>query len=211
MKTLRILIFGILTASFSGCEILSDLFGSKADDFEIVQGKGIAKIRLDSDYGEISKLIGEASQEFKNEEERKECLNFNLKPDKMMVFFKKFENGVVYLDYPKFKTKEIPVFKLFFKNNSLIYIRLTSANFSEEIKIYRIEKKLSFGDNKDKMTETLGSDYIPYEIEPQVFEYIYAKQGISFVLEKNKITVIDIFKPLDSSETEEFMKGLKNQ
>jgi translation elongation factor P/translation initiation factor 5A len=90
---------------------------------------------------------------------------------------------------------DYPVFKVYFKNNRVCYIVLSGAAFGSVRAGYFVTKdNIGFNSKKAEVLKAHGEGYRFLDMANYDGEYIYEKQGISFVVENDEgIISMDIF------------------
>ncbi len=160
------------------------------DKFEIIPGKSVGAIKIGQNKDSVLKYVLAKYTEKTFLEEKKNFADSDLEVSPQFVLG--FDKVITFEDFPVYQ-----VFKVYFKQDSLNYIMLTSYGFGSEktIKKYKTDKKVGFNDDPKKVIKIYGEPEKIVTLTDEI-DYIYWSKGIEFVIEENKVTVIYIFKPI---------------
>ncbi|HEY6162254.1 MAG TPA: hypothetical protein VI112_13560, partial [Bacteroidia bacterium] len=90
-----------------------------------------------------------------------------------------------------------PVFKIYYKRKKVCYIILTSAGYDNAIaRNFRTDRGAGLRAEKSEVIKAFGDPTRINKMDNYEGEYMYEKDGISFVVEKDGTVIsIDIFPP----------------
>ncbi len=185
-------IFLIAVFLFSGF-----IFAQKYGDV-IVPGKGIGKIQLGMKVYDVIKILGD-----KFTENDYESLKSSYGDDLLVrVMLNEPLNRILDYQSTAKKDEHYPIFRLYFKDNILVFISLTSYSKEQDlIKKYGIMNKIFLLGKSDKAKKYFGDDYIS-----ESGDITYLEQGICFVTKDEEIRAIHLFPPLKCEEVNYFVK-----
>ena len=162
------------------------------EDLKVTPGVGIGKLKLGMTESEAIKILKSKPSERTYAEEMKSYLttgsNFSI--DSMIVFVIGFDKA---LDYPSTLSKVYPIYNMYFKNDSLVYLTISSYSagvafaksviINNSIRLLDKEKEVL-----KKMKPYLKVNYAEYN------DFVYYKEGIELSFDAKKLTSIGVFK-----------------
>lgn len=166
-------------------------------DYQIKAGVGVGKILLGMTYEEVEdilqvKPVGENN--FKDAWKAFEaCCDYN--PNNLLMFQIGFDRE---LEYEESEGMFYPIYKLYFLNNQLVYIILSTYVHPPEVyNIFSCEENIGFGSSIEEIENVFGKhDEIDISKHTQEWydgSFRYMSQGITFTLSENKTVAITLF------------------
>ncbi len=188
----KIFLCVISAALFASCSMMQTV---KLKQTGIIQGKGTSEIYIGMSSAQAKKILGKSPLVVSKEQEYNEYVDFGYVPEDELVFRIGFD---FILEYnPENNLTEIPAWKLFFKNDKLVYINFSNYIYTEIPEKYcGIKPAACFNSEKTAMISTLGNDFKYDENENNQYYYYY-KKGVFIILCEGVIKVINIFKPIN--------------
>ena len=177
---------------------------------DIQPGIGVGKLKLGMSYADVTVLMGEPSVKT-DMEKYKTSLDKNHYPLKQFAeFYQGFDFTLTYFESSN-KT-EIPAFRLFFKNNKLTGINLSTIYVKEKIEKCKLQGKVLLGAKEDDAQKLLGNG-TTYTIVPlpdsQTYDWYYSK-GIAYLIDTstkpNTVSNVKIFTPFTAKEIADIRK-----
>jgi hypothetical protein len=196
----NLLFIFILTACVTGNKTIKTTEGPA----NIIPGKGIASVQLGMSLNSITRIIGRPSIIRNFKEAKTNFIDFGIDPKDYIMFMRGFN---LEAEYSLDQKAQYPIFKLYFKDDLLVYIILTSYGFEENretILQYKTWHNISFWTEEYKLKEKFGNNYLLKPYENYKGKYYYLDLGISFLIDKEVIRTIDIFPPLTEEEKKRF-------
>lgn len=157
----------------------------------ILPGKSVGGIKIGMDRQEVEALIGEACAERTRTEEDKELIKFGKN------IWQELRYNTHYDMVLEYQNADIPVRKLYFENDKLVYMTLTAFGYEQAmLERFKINGKPCMGCPATMLASHLG---IPVFTEDytHVQQIYYLNQGIDFVTHEGKIKAINIYEPID--------------
>lgn len=172
----------------------------------IVPGTGVAEITIGTPSQKVLDILGKPIRKSTFEEEKESLLKRKLLPTTELVFFLGFDYVI---EYSRSANKTYyPLYTLYFKDDKLIYMILSSYGYDEEkCKNFGISSTMFFNNGKEQMQKTLGRSYISTNPNTGNFLYDYFAKGISLFLTKNQIKTMHIYAPLDKRAQRKFLSA----
>ena len=163
------------------------------DSNTIVPGVGVGDLQLGISKEQVLNLIG-TSYDARDYVEEREIYNGSRYPtDDMIQFIIGFDEVFVYNTPQKY-----PVFKLYFKNDELVYIILTTYTTGQEMwnNLTLENSGFRYLDEMNTVLDYYGpEDVFMDDINYDGF-FIYWSRGIEFCFDEKELRVIYIFEPL---------------
>lgn len=189
MKGIALIIWTVLFAPAASIQ-------AQTDPIILTPGTGIGPVRLGITPADARTHLGEfrvqswrdAMADFKN-------YNDKLAIDSLSQFIIGFDSCYTVLDENQDK---FPVYKLYFKNNKLVFIGVTSyaeaVNVSKRV---RLLDSVSFYMPRAKSEQLLGPEYVimPYQ---EYENCLYNKLGLEIMYDEGLLRYIGIFEPVSN-------------
>ncbi|MBN1499483.1 MAG: hypothetical protein JW982_04985 [Spirochaetes bacterium] len=160
----------------------------------IVPGKSGGRLLLGMKSEEAKKILGNNPSVKSYQSEYDDYTEFGYTPENEQVFKIGFDYLLEYK--PETNISDIPAWKLYFKNNRLVYINFSNFIYPEISQNYRTPTGLFFKTRKE-IKDILGNDGI--FTNNGNLNYNYPRKGILVIFTENepdRLRVIHIFDPL---------------
>jgi hypothetical protein len=166
-----------------------------AQDLLVKPGQGCGDIKLGMTEKEVIKLLNFEFTEKNYEEEMKDFkssgINFHI--DSIIQFVLGFDKC---LTTKNSFLEASPIYLLYFKDNKLNFIGITSYSVDEKImKSVFLDKKIRFHQSQESCTKILGDKYLPISYGDYTGDHLYYERGLEMTYDENKLTFIGIFTP----------------
>lgn len=173
-------------------------------------GKGIGNINLGLTYTNVVDVMGQPLERRPLEQEKQGLLSRKLTPKKELPFFIDFDY-VAEFNYSNNRT-QYPIYTLYFKQDTLVYIVLSSYNYDlEKCRSLGINNEVFFGNGKEKLLKALGRSSVVTKSGADTELHDYLDKGVSFFLQKNAIRAIYIYKPLARENLRQYLRLLNGK
>jgi hypothetical protein len=173
--------------------------------YEIIPGEGIGEIQIGKDYEFAVKIMGQYKDKINYSDEEKSWKGSGYNIDVELPFVIGFDYLIEYNE--NYNKTKYPVWKLYFKNNKIVYMTLSSFIYDNiEVNNIGVSPKCHFGGEKIDVIHTLGKDYFEYIDESEYLNLYYLKKGIVVILARDEIKTIAIFAPLTDAKKNEYLK-----
>lgn len=161
----------------------------------IEAGVGIGDIHLGMSYIEVEEILNVKPIGEQSFEEAWEYFETLYNPKDLLMFQIGFDKE---LEYDTSEDMYYPIYKLYFLNDQLLYIILsTYAHPPTVYEKFRGSDGISFGSSLKEIEAVYGKhDEIDISEHTNTWydgEFRYLRYGITFTLSENKTTVIDLF------------------
>jgi len=173
---------------------------------QIIPGKGVGELVLGISTEKAIELLGmpEKSRNYE-QEQYEEVVKFGKNISQELCYnthydrvFKYNNTCDAHIDYP--------VYKLYFRNNQLVYMVLTSYGYDDAIySKFTAGNGISFHQSGEKIKSKMG--YPEIIQEHYVGEYLYMQRGIDFLTENNEMRAMFIYEPVEN----EVAQAIKQQ
>lgn len=180
MKKLAIIVLMATAATFAS-----------AQSTTIKPGKSAGGITIGMNKQQVESIIGEACAERTRTEEERELVKFGKN------IWQELRYNTHYDMVLEYQNANIPVRKLYFKEDKLVYMTLSSFGYEQAmLERFKINGKPCMGCPSAILASHLGApifteDYI------HVQQMYYLSQGIDFVSHNGEIKAINIYEPID--------------
>lgn len=202
-----VLVLFVSLVSFQGCKTPQKLENFPKVTDEIVPGVGIGELKLGLSYREVKEILGEPVKILTCYESGIEYIQSGHDPTELLIFALNFDYEMTYKS-PTSKSS-YPVYMLYFRQDRLCYIVLSSYTHRGSLHPFLIKGKLGFNCNKAQMEQVLGKNYHIRRRKPYSDEFRYLDKGVSVILDEDLIKVMSIYKPLDRKMKEAFLRKSK--
>ncbi|MCK4661389.1 MAG: hypothetical protein KAT68_00880 [Bacteroidales bacterium] len=190
MKTIKII--SILITIFS-----LNINAQKEFDYKIKPGIGISAIKIGTHIDTIIKILGKPDLSFSFNESVDTYLKLKSNPNNWIPVQIGYSKEISYSK----GTESYPVFSLYFQDDSLICFSLSSFIYKKWwLEKFYISDDLKFYSKINDITDYFGDKYILLDYSQGKNKFItwaYYNKGISLLVHKNEIRMIEIFKPFD--------------
>ncbi|MBN1498886.1 MAG: hypothetical protein JW982_01910 [Spirochaetes bacterium] len=177
---------------------------------DIIPGHGIGKLRIGMSMEDVLLIFGNPTNKIWYDLAYNEYVESGYDPEQMILFYQgfdtelTFDNDISGIDYP------YPVYVMYFSNNRLVYFVLTSYCYPDDkFMNLKVKGKVIYMETTKNIIEWYGSDYVIIHTN-DYDEYVYPERGISIISDEGIVRCIDIFKPLDSAGSLEYISAVKN-
>jgi hypothetical protein len=167
-------------------------------------GKGIDSLVLGMEIEAIRALMRVDGTLNSHEKEYEAFDKFGYTPQHFLQFLLGFEEVLVFDDDD---SPRYPVFKIYMNQGKAMFMMITTYgtgtfDIEKGMRIFT-DKGLSFGDPLSDLKQRYGNDFAFYKYGEYDGEFMYLKEGISFLFEKGKLRVMRIFEPFDKEKAED--------
>lgn len=179
------------------CQTNFSLAQEDTKKYQIQAGVGIGDIRLGMTYAEVEAILQIQPIGEQNFEEAwasfEACCNYN--PHDLLMFQIGFDRE---LEYTQSEKMFYPIFKLYFLNDQLVYIILSTYVYPMQIcEKFSCDKAVGFGSSMEEIEAVFGKhDEIDISEHTNTWydgDFRYLRHGITFTLSEDKTTAIDLF------------------
>jgi hypothetical protein len=166
-----------------------------AQNLDVKSGLGCGQVKIGMSESEVRKIMKIEFDEKNYEEEmqsfKSTSINFHI--DSIIQFILGFDKCVS-PESPNLDNS--PIFNLYFKNDKLVFIGITSYSVDEKImKSVLLDKKIRFNTDQDECISILGNKYLPVSYGDYTGDHLYYEKGLEMTYDENKLTFIGIFAP----------------
>lgn len=173
----------------------------------IKPGTGVGKLKFGMSYTDAVALLGAPNATTNLEEETNYYVQYGYDLSKEVSFFIGFDQAVQY-DNVEESVLNYPVYKLFFKNEKLVFMTLTSYGFSEELySKFSLKKKVGFMTGEETLHQVFGEEDQIVTADDGSRELLYLSKGVEFTIDDGKLRAVHMFPPLSSGQKAEFLKA----
>jgi hypothetical protein len=175
----------------------------------IIPGKGIGQLHVGDSSARVIKVMGQYFRKTGYSEEKKNWEEFGYNTDIGLVFNIGFD---YFLEYnPENNKTEYPAWKIYFKNDRVVYITLSSFIYNDEkMKKTGIPPECYFWGNKDNMVASLGNDFFEYTDSQDNKNFYYLEKGVVVIITDSEIRTITLFTPLTYNQKMNFINKCKS-
>jgi len=172
---------------------------------QIVPGKGVGELVLGISTEKAIAILGEPEKSRSYEEEQfEEVVKFGKNISQELCYNTHYDRVFKYKNDCDARI-DYPVYKLYFRNNELVYMVLTSYGYDNAFYgQFTAGKNISFHNTGKKIKDAMG--YPEIIQERYVGEYLYMQRGIDFLTENNEMRAIFIYEPVEN----EVAQAIKN-
>ena len=158
-------------------------------------GQGISEVLIGMKMSEVERILGKPNGKYSFKEEKRGYVNFGYDPNDYLVFRNGFDLVCTY-DNSSNKAG-YPVFKIYYKKKKVCYIILSAAGYDNAAaRNFKTDRGPGLRAEKAEVLKAFGDPTRVNKMEGYDGEYVYEKDGISFVVEKDGTVIsIDIFPP----------------
>ncbi len=165
---------------------------------QITPGKGVGELVLGISTEKAIEILGmpEKSRSYE-QEQYEEVVKFGKNISQELCYNTHYDRVFKYNNDCDAKV-DYPVYKLYFRNNQLVYMVLTSYGYDDVFynKFTAGSNNISFHSSGEKIKKTMG--YPEIIQERYVGEYLYMQRGIDFLTENNEMRAIFIYEPVEN-------------
>ncbi len=189
MKNLILIIVlaAVSTAAFAQSAVKST---------KIIPGKGVGELVLGISTEKAIALLGkpEKSRSYE-EEQRDEVVKFGKNISQELCYNTHYDRVFKYKNDCDAKI-DYPVYKLYFRDNKLVYMVLTSYGYDDALySKFTASNNIAFHNTGQKIKSSFG---YPEIIEERIVgEYLYMQRGIDFLTENNEMRAVFIYQPIE--------------
>ena len=168
---------------------------SQGNDIILTPGVGIGKVKLGMTEAQAKAVLGKDMISQNLRQVMKDFKNFNeeLAIDSTSQFIIGFDKC---LTVSESMQEKIPIFKLYFNKNKLVFIAVTSYGNTEDVaeNHVRVGKNLRFKMTQEECEESMGTDYIklPYN---EYVDCMYYNKGLELMYDEGILRFVGIYKP----------------
>lgn len=161
----------------------------------LTPGVGIGKLKLGMSEEQARDLLGGEPTERNYTEEMesfKSSTNFHI--DSIPQFVIGFDKCLAYMgNLPE----DMPVFNMYFKNDKLVYITVTTYGVDKALaKRVLMKGKIRFFDPMKLTIARMGGKYIPISYGDYSGDHVHYLDGVELTYDEKILTTIAIFKPI---------------
>jgi hypothetical protein len=158
-------------------------------------GEGIDNIILGEHKSVVLKGFTKSAytvRTFHEEAEEYEYSGYSIK--KMRVFQMGFDEAYMFKNLKKY-----PIFKMYFKDEKLMFIIFSSYSVKENVyQSFELDNHVRFLDSLETVLQKMGK----YEKHEKFREYDcllkYHKKGLELIFDEDQLRVIEMFKPIEN-------------
>jgi hypothetical protein len=188
--------FGAAAAVLLLASCVSSPVAKTAEDVGsmIVPGKGMGNVVIGVEAAEIKKLCGEPLSVISYEEEYSAFDDYGYDTDRELQFMIGFDYVLEY--DPSSNASAIPAWKLYFKNDRLVYINFSSFVYtSEELRSVGVAPACFFYGTEGGMIQSLGNGFAKRTDESGNEQYSYPAKGITPIIVDGVVRVFHVYAP----------------
>jgi hypothetical protein len=171
---------------------------------DLTPGRGILGLEIGMSYDEIMATAGGNPIKNLYDQQHSEYTAFGFVPEQSLEFHLGFDY-VVQFDEP---TTDLPIFKVFFKDDKAVYLIFSVFSVDEDDAQISILGAQAFGDS-DAAFKTLKEQPVKGPMSEYDGELFYLKTGVSYVSEEGIVQVVNIFEPLSEESQAAFLEALQ--
>ena len=204
MKNLVALV--VLTAVFTAASAQNKSKSTAISYTKVTPGKGVGELVLGISTEKAIELLGlpEKSRSYE-QEQNEEVVKFGKNVSQELCYNTHYDRVFKYKNDCD-ATIEYPVYKLYFRNNQLVYMVLTSYGYDDALySKFTAGNNISFHSSGQKIKTGMGHPEIMQE--KYVGEYLYLQSGIDFLTENNEMRAMFIYDPVEN----EVAQAIKQQ
>jgi hypothetical protein len=158
----------------------------------IIPGKGTGELMMGMSAEHVKGIIRANTQMRDISEEKAAFLAGGYSIDKVSQFKIGFDSCMVVSNCENY-----PIFKIYFRNNKLVYITLSSYVSPDELTAtFELDKGVPFHATKEEFTKAYGQPEEFRDMKGYDGCLIYWKDGLEVIFENDKLMVISIFEPM---------------
>jgi hypothetical protein len=184
-------IITFLVAAMFVLNVTSQTAKSISKDIIITPGVGIDKLVLGMTPAAAAKFLGGDISWFTYEGEMRSWTSSeNMSIDSIPQFVIGFDSC---LKYQNKLSDKLPIYSLYFKNQKLVYINITSYGATPSmLRNVKLKNGLKFNDAESKCISKLGKNFMKITYE-EYDDHVYYTTGIEVSYSENKLVTIGIF------------------
>lgn len=189
MKNIAAIILSVL--------IFSQVSAQSTSQTQIIPGKGIGELLLGISSEKAIEILGqpEKSRNYQQEQDE-EVVKFGKNVSLELCYNTHYDRVLKYKNTAEANIK-YPVYKLYFRNNKLVYMVLTSYGYNTAVyEKLKIKNNLKFHNSGEAIKKSMG--YPEITQERYVGEYLYMQNGIDFLTEQNELRAVFIYEPIET-------------
>ncbi len=163
---------------------------------KIVPGKGVGELVLGITTEKAIQLLGapEKSRTYE-QEQAEEVVKFGKNISQELCYNTHYDQVLKYKNDCDSKI-DYPVYKLYFRENKLVYMVLTSYGYDDALySKFTTANNIKFHTQPVKIKNTMG--YPEISEDRYVGEYLYMQRGIDFLTENNELRAMFIYEPVE--------------
>ena len=173
----------------------------------IKPGAGVGQIKLGMTYSDVVNKLGQGTSMTNLEQETDYYTQFGYELTKEVSFFVGFDQAVQYTNEEE-SILPYPVYKLFFKNDKLVFMTLTSYGFSEDLySKFSFKKNIEFMSSEESLLKVFGKEDQSVVASDGSKELLYLSKGVEFTIDEGKLRAVHLFAPLTSKQKAEFLSA----
>lgn len=195
MKNFAALI--ILTAVFSAATAQNKSKVTAISNTQITPGRGVGELVLGISTEKVIELLGlpEKSRSYE-QEQNEEVVKFGKNISQDICYNTHYDRVFKYKNDCNAQI-DYPVYKLYFRNNQLVYMVLTSYGYNDAVySKFTAGNNISFHSPAEKIKKDMGHPEVMEE--RYVGEYMFMQSGIDFITENNEIRAMFIYEPVEN-------------
>jgi hypothetical protein len=196
----------VLSATFTAAMAQNKSKSTAISYTKVTPGKGVGELVLGISTEKAIELLGvpEKSNNYEQEQEQ-EVVKFGKNVSQELCYNTHYDRVFKYKNDCEANI-EYPVYKLYFRNNHLVYIVLTSYGYDDALySKFTAGNNIGFHSSGQKIKSAMGHPEIIQE--KYVGEYLYLQNGIDFLTENNEMRAMFIYDPLEN----EVAQAIKQQ
>jgi hypothetical protein len=186
MKKIAIICIAFLYASFC--------IGQAANPIIITPGVGVGKLKLGMTKKQATDILKGEITWGTYEEQLQSFVSYDARVDSVVQFIQGFDEcGRYNSELPV----SMPVFALYFKNNKLNFITISSYSATEDqLKLVKLNNGLKYFATQEDCRKKMGTEYLNVLYDDYTGDHYYYKKGIEMVYDNEELRSIGIFPPL---------------
>lgn len=204
MKNLAAIV--VLTAVFSAATAQNSGKSSAISYTNITPGKGVGELVLGISTEKAIELLGlpDKSRSYEQEQDE-EVVKFGKNISQEICYNTHYDRVFKYKNDCDAQVN-YPVYKLYFRNNQLVYMVLTSYGYDDALySKFTAGSNISFHSTPEKIKKAMGHPEVMEE--RYVGEYMFMQKGIDFITENNEMRAMFIYEPVEN----EVAQAIKQQ
>lgn len=168
---------------------------------QLAVGRGFYGLEIGMNYQDIMAKTGGEPVRTSYDEELKAYTDFGFNPMQSLEFHTEFDYAIQFNN----PTIELPIFKVFFKEDKVVYLIFSVfANSTSTAEITFLGQQAFDGSNA--AFESLEEKAVKVEIPGYDGEFIYPSTGIGYVSQAGIVKVINVFEPLSEEKRAKFVQ-----
>ena len=186
----------------------SSTTSSSPSIIETIPGYGVSPIELGDSNSSVINKLGNYDRKVSYSTEHKRWIDYGYNTDKELPFYIGFD--YLYEYGPTSNKSDAPIWKVYFKNNKVVYIVLTSFAYdTAATRRTGVDSNCLFYQSERNVNSCLGNDYFYFLDEAKNGNYMYLTKGLVFITVGGEIRTISIHRKLSAQEIRKFKSNYK--